>query len=132
MVKPVRLQLSRKKGFRLQELSRKTNGLLAVNVSRPGKFGNPFRIHRTQHGTWEVRVPLGKYPYPFDTYRRNYGTRDLAIADAILAHKRWLRSPAGCEIAQLARETFKDHNAACWCKGPCHGDNLLACARGNR
>lgn len=44
MVKPVRLQLSRRKGFSLQALSRETNGLEAVNVARPSKWGNPFRV----------------------------------------------------------------------------------------
>lgn len=42
MTKPVRLQLSRRKGFNLQEHSRSINGLDAVNVARPSKFGNPF------------------------------------------------------------------------------------------
>ena len=36
-VKPVRLKLSRKRGFNLQELSRGTNGLEAVNVARPSR-----------------------------------------------------------------------------------------------
>jgi hypothetical protein len=42
--RPVRLQLSRKKGFNLQALSRATNGLPAVNVARPSKWGNPYRV----------------------------------------------------------------------------------------
>jgi hypothetical protein len=41
---PVRLQLSRKKGFNLQELSTKTNGLRAARVARPSKWGNPFSL----------------------------------------------------------------------------------------
>lgn len=40
MTRPVRLQLSRRKGFNLQALSRATNGLPAVKVARPTKFGN--------------------------------------------------------------------------------------------
>ena len=40
MIRPVRLQLSRRKGFNLQTLSRKFNGLDAVKVSRPGRWGN--------------------------------------------------------------------------------------------
>lgn len=39
MTKPVRLQLSRRKGFDLQALSIATNGLPAVSVARPGKRG---------------------------------------------------------------------------------------------
>lgn len=42
MTQPVRLQLSRKKGFNLQELSRRTNGLAAVKCDRTTKYGNPF------------------------------------------------------------------------------------------
>jgi len=43
-MKPQRIQLSRKRGFNLQQFSRKLNGLPAVNCSRPSKWGNPFRV----------------------------------------------------------------------------------------
>ena len=42
--KPVRLQLSRQKGFNLQALSMATNGLPAVNVARPSRWGNPYKV----------------------------------------------------------------------------------------
>ena|SRR5271154_1757696 len=42
MSRPVRIQLSRKSGFNLQEASLAINGLPAVNVVRPSKWGNPF------------------------------------------------------------------------------------------
>lgn len=41
---PVRLQLSRRKGFDLQALSQATNGLPAVNVARPSRWGNRYKI----------------------------------------------------------------------------------------
>jgi hypothetical protein len=41
---PVRLRLSRRAGFDLQRLSHDTNGLAAVNVARPSRWGNPYRI----------------------------------------------------------------------------------------
>ena len=45
MTQPVRLQLSRRKGFNLQALSRETNGLEAVVVTRASKkWGNPYYI----------------------------------------------------------------------------------------
>lgn len=44
---PVRLQLSRRKGFDLQALSMATNGLPAVNVARPSKWGNPWTVENT-------------------------------------------------------------------------------------
>ena len=40
MKNPVRMQMKRIKGFRLQEESQKINGLPAVLVSRPSKWGN--------------------------------------------------------------------------------------------
>ena len=49
MTHPVRLRLSRAKGFNLQEHSRSVNGLPAVNCARPGKWGNPFVIGMTEH-----------------------------------------------------------------------------------
>mgnify|MGYP001589906571 FL=1 len=42
MTKPVRLQLSRRKGFKLVS----PNGLLVVKVDRTTKWGNPFKIDR--------------------------------------------------------------------------------------
>jgi hypothetical protein len=40
----VRLRLSRQKGFDLQKLSLAVNGRPAVNVARPSRWGNSFRI----------------------------------------------------------------------------------------
>ena len=51
---PVRLQLSRRKGFNLQALSIATNGLPAVNCARPGQYGNWFVVG--EHGTAEECV----------------------------------------------------------------------------
>jgi Domain of unknown function (DUF4326) len=47
MGKPVRLQLSRRKGFKLQDASRDVNGLAAINVARPSRWGNPFTVEST-------------------------------------------------------------------------------------
>lgn len=44
MKKPIRLQLSRRAGFRLQATSLSTNGLEAVNCARPSEWGNPCRV----------------------------------------------------------------------------------------
>lgn len=44
MTKPVRIQLSRKKGFNLQEYSKSINGLEAIKCDRSSKWGNPFNI----------------------------------------------------------------------------------------
>lgn len=47
MTKPVRIQLSRRKGFNLQAVSIALNGLPAVKVDRTTKWGNPF-VHESR------------------------------------------------------------------------------------
>jgi hypothetical protein len=44
MTAPIRLQISRREGGNLQDHSMAINGLPAVNVTRPGKWGNPWVI----------------------------------------------------------------------------------------
>jgi hypothetical protein len=42
--RPVRIQLSRRKGFNLRALSIATNGLPVVNCARPGNYGNWYIV----------------------------------------------------------------------------------------
>lgn len=42
MGEPRRIQLSRKRGFNLQAVSQALNGLPAIKVTRPGRWGNPW------------------------------------------------------------------------------------------
>jgi len=42
--RPVRLQLSRRVGFNLQQESRRRNGISARSVARPSKWSNPFKV----------------------------------------------------------------------------------------
>ena len=44
MTSPVRIQLSRQRGFNLQRVSLALNGLAAVNCARPTQWGNAFRV----------------------------------------------------------------------------------------
>jgi hypothetical protein len=48
MKKPVRLRLSRRSGSDLQKLSRQANGLDAIVVARPSRWGNPYPL--TEYG----------------------------------------------------------------------------------
>lgn len=109
--KPARLQLSRRKGFNLQALSRATNGREAVNVARPGDLGNPFIVGK--HGTRAECVDM----------QRGLMAGYLCISidreciDAQRKHLRFVRNN---------REKMRGKNVGCWCKGkPCHGDTLL-------
>lgn len=100
MTTPVRLQLSRRKGFNLQAHSRAVNGLPAVNCARPGPWGNPFIVGRD--GTTTECVEL---------YRALLGFGPCltcrAEVDDQLAAKQYL-------LAHL--DDLRGNNLACWCK----------------
>lgn len=126
MMAPVRLQLSRRKGFDLQKLSRETNSLEAVNVARPSKWGNPFVVHHP-NGPASMRSPM-------------------TAKSAVAAFKSMLEKegswfpvplpwPKGKIPAQITtvgdvRRELCGKNLACWCTDgdPCHADVLLALA----
>ncbi len=104
MSAPVRIQLSRRKGWRKPPNT--------VVVARPSKWGNPFRIGDVVRG----RAPLS--------------TRQEIVRDAEHAcrlFRAWLfnRRDAEHTIAPL-----RGRNLACWCKPgePCHADVLLRVA----
>ncbi len=118
MTKPIRLQLSRRAGFNLQETSTAINGLEAVHVGRPGPWGNPFIVGKD-----------GDAAYCVDLYK------------ALLAG--FLRVGADPDIAALERtrrfvaenvEELRGKNLACWCKpgAPCHANVLLEVANRQR
>lgn len=105
---PVRLQLSRRKGFNLQDFSRSVNGLPAVMIARPSIFGNPFVIGT--HGTAEECVAM------FDDWLKGELVFDQMVERRIL-------------ILQNL-DFLRGRNLACWCKHgrPCHGIPLLRMA----
>lgn len=120
-VKPVRLQLSRKKGFRLVS----PNGLPIVVVSRPSKWGNPF-------STTEI-VPealKGYLRFPGEPPADLRGLTHLRIigVDRVVQTYAWwiIEQPE----LMLALPELRGHDLACWCPldQPCHADILLELA----
>lgn len=114
---PVRLQLSRKKGFNLQEHSRSVNGLEAVNVARPSIFGNPF--------TKRQALDVG--------YSGSNELLVTAFRDWIGGGEDYWRGvECGWARSRLLNniEALRGKNLACWCKSdePCHADVLLELA----
>lgn len=101
MTAPLRLRLSRKGGFSLQALSIATNGLLAVNVARPSKWGNPYQAD----GPHDHAYVVGLF--------RDYLAR---------TEQEELRADIVAEL--------HGKNLACWCRPdePCHADVLLEIA----
>ena len=105
MIEPVRLQLSRRRGFDLQAHSRAVNGLPSINFARPGRYGNPFVVGR--HGNRKTCVEL--YAKMLD------GWLNVAVDEACFAAQRdYCRTfDAGALVG---------HNLACWCKLPRPGE----------
>lgn len=120
-MKPVRIQLSRKKGFNLQSLSLTINGLPAINVARPTKWGNPFRS-----STYSQQQAV-------DLYRTScMGAMPIAFAVGLLRNVSII-DLANAQVDRLAALPFSDlrnRNLACWCRAgePCHADVLLELA----
>lgn len=113
-IKPQRLQLSRAKGFDLQAASMLRNGLPAVNVARPGPWGNPFVVG--QDGTRVECVRLFKLLLG--------GYIALTTKATVDAQQDFLRHAAA------NRKSLTGKNLACWCPKheECHADVLIVLA----
>jgi Domain of unknown function (DUF4326) len=110
-MQPIRLQLSRAKGFDLQAHSHQTNGLHAVVVARPTKWRNPWSI--AEVGSAEEAV-------------RRF---QCAVVGYLIPSKTHPQSTIGKIIAD-APKSLRGKNLACWCAPdhPCHADVLLEIA----
>jgi hypothetical protein len=112
---PVRIQLSRKKGWRMPENT--------VSVVRPTIFGNPFK-----HDDRALAVDAFRRHCQGGTQRFEMGPGKLQFAEGQhrnsthWAWPSWLRDEG---LAMLAGK-----NLACWCPldQPCHADVLLELA----
>ena len=101
MPRPIRLQLSRRKGFNLQGASQRANGLPAIVVSRPARWSNPWHIGATEDG------------------------RVIDRPEALKRYRAFIRHKKG----EIRRE-LRGKNLACWCDlgVDCHADILLKIA----
>lgn len=109
---PVRIQLSRAKGWRMPPDT--------VKVDRTTRWGNPFRI-----GDAYVRPRMAA----------GGGERSNVVADAAHAVRLFRRFTAREAAFQAeVRLHLRGKNLACWCApgSPCHADVLLELANGER
>jgi hypothetical protein len=113
---PQRLRLSRAAGFRLQEHSLALNGLPAISVARPTKWGNPFKVGDLHH--------VGPA----------YSGRSFLIEDAKMACQLFERHMFNLRSASELIAPLRGRNLACWCSlgEPCHADVLLKLANEGR
>lgn len=128
MTKPVRLQLKRTKGFRLQEASQAANGLPAVIVGRPTKWGNPYRVKI--RGRFHDGTPAWAGAHDQEINYPMHRTQAEAAERAVSCFKdRFLKG----ELVRIRIEEVTNlagKNLACWCdlSMPCHADVLLRLA----
>lgn len=107
---PQRIQLSRKKGWRLPPNT--------VVVSRPSYFGNPFRVEPN------YKEIMANNPWPIP----QIAPTQQAAVDAF---RHWLpRTRRGRLVMHEAETNLRGKNLACWCMPgtPCHADVLLEIA----
>jgi len=116
MTHPKRIQLSRRKGYK------KPEG--AIVVSRPSRWGNPFRVERAPViGGFDVYHGMMLLSGP-------HATKDAAVRQAVVAfHTSLLRGTLPYDVEDVQRE-LRGKALACWCPldGPCHADVLLKLA----
>lgn len=126
MATPVRLQLSRKRGFNLQALSMETNGLPAVKVDRSTPWGNPFPVRRgtsTSMGESKHVWRVGTWAGPAIWFK---DSKEDAVSLSVEAFSGWITQPAQSSLRRRVKHELKGKNLACWCKdGRCHADVLL-------
>ena len=114
--RPVRLQLSRRAGFNLQELSRAINGREAVSVARrsggPGKWGNPHAALRCWYHGAMPELGLAEFDAVTAADADREGRR-IAVA----LYRRDAEARPAADFAELA-----GRNLACWCPLPARGE----------
>jgi hypothetical protein len=101
---PVRVQLSRAKGWRMPENT--------VKVARPTRWGNPVKVGEPHPYCLPEEIALG-----LDC------AKPLTAAEAVDIYRCFYFDPADLE-------TLRGKNLACFCKldAPCHADVLLELA----
>ena len=117
---PRRVQRKRTPGWRMPEG--------AVCVTRPGKWGNPFKVGEPiarDSGLWPYAANL--FPGPAAGFS---AIRLPRAGDVVAAHRMWFVAQPALMLTVEAELGGRD--LPCFCKpgAPCHGDFLLAMANG--
>lgn len=119
MSAPIRVQLSRAKGWKMPPNT--------VKVDRTTGFGNPFPISKCKSTTMGVTTDtwcIGTWNGPAMWFRE---TKPEAVVLSVDAFRAWAITDT---YRQAARRVLGGKNLACWCAldQPCHADVLLELA----
>ena len=109
---PVRVQRKRTKGYKMPPNTK--------SVTRPGKFGNPYKIG--MHNIWGS---LKDY-----LIEKNGENTYHDVEDVLLAYRQKIKSSQAMQ--RLIKHFLKGKNLACFCPldKPCHADILLEVGNG--
>ncbi len=115
MTLPLRIQRLRTRGFNLAAVSKKLNGLTCKCATRPGRWGNDYKVGYPRHN-------------PF----RGEPVTARTIEDCVRFHREEMayflaRAPS---LRVALDEELRGNNIACFCVvgAPCHGDTLIVLA----
>ena len=115
MIIPVRMRLSRAKGFGLQDASRAINGLPAVNCARPWRFGNPFTVQKA--------FDAGYLRSADERARRSFVVE--CFRDWLDGSDKWWMGEESAAVRRTLLDgllSLRNHNLACWCPLPAPGE----------
>lgn len=109
---PVRIQLSRAKGWRMPPNT--------VKVDRSTTWGNPFCVGRPVDRKMARR--WGWWPLAFPERQASDGAHACRLFAAVLGLDE--------AIHEHVKDSLRGKNLACWCEpgAPCHADVLLELA----
>lgn len=120
---PIRIQRKRTKGWTMPENT--------VSVTRPGPYGNPFKIgHHYKKYDPGAGIPrMGMrfiYTEAFEGYQDKTYTTIKTVEESIEWYK-WYLSTYGEDFIKKIKEKLAGKNLMCWCRvgDPCHADLLL-------
>lgn len=116
---PVRVQRKRTKGYKMPPNTK--------SVTRPGKFGNPYKIG--MHNIFDIKDRTGKSLKDY-LIEKNGENKYHTIEDCLLAYRQKINGSQAMQ--RVVKHYLKGKNLACFCPldKPCHADILLEVANG--
>ncbi len=121
---PKRIQLSRKRGFKLHEASTNPNGV--VIVDRRTHYGNPYSVEEMEWNTAIEPTHAGYVVfYHGELCSTLFPTKEAATVKAVELHR--ARLIEYLEEVPDFLEPLRGKDLACWCgeNSPCHALALL-------
>ena len=117
---PIRVQRKRVKGYRMPENTK--------SVTRPGKFGNPYKIG--MHNIFDIKDRITGKSLKDYLIEKNGENKYHTVEDVLLAYRQKINGSQAMQ--RVIKYYLKGKILACFCplNKPCHADILLEVANG--